>query len=86
MTQRRSSLGSTKMGGDDEMPSEAFQRLRDSSFWSGSWSMLGQMFQRLIEMKLRKDRGTLAREERGSMSARGLPDGCSKQILDIIIT
>ena len=86
MTQRRSSLGSTKMGGDDEMPREAFQRLRDSSFWSGSWSMLGQMFQRLIAMKLRKDRGTLAREERGSMSARGLPDGCSKQILDIIIT
>ena len=48
MTQRRSSLGSTKMGGDEEMPREAFQRLRDSSFWSGGWSMLGQMFQRLI--------------------------------------
>ena len=23
------------MAGDEEMPSEAFQRLRDSSFWSG---------------------------------------------------
>lgn len=36
MTQRRLSLGSTWMAGDEEMPSEAFQRLRDSSFWSGS--------------------------------------------------
>ena len=35
MTQRRLSLGSTGMGGEEEMPSEAFQRLRDSSFWSG---------------------------------------------------
>lgn len=23
------------MGGDEEMPRDAFQRLRDSSFWSG---------------------------------------------------
>lgn len=35
MTQRRWSLGSTWMAGDEEIPREAFQRLRDSSFWSG---------------------------------------------------
>ncbi len=32
MTQRRVSLGSTLMAGDEESPREAFQRLRDSSF------------------------------------------------------
>ncbi len=34
ITQRRWSLGSTAIGGEEEMPREAFQRLRDSSFWS----------------------------------------------------
>ena len=34
MTQRRWSLGSTAIAGDEEIPSDAFQRLRDSSFWS----------------------------------------------------
>ena len=34
MTQRRWSLGSTWISGELEMPSEAFHRLSDSSFWS----------------------------------------------------
>ena len=70
MTQRRSSLGSTKMGGDDEMPREAFQRLRDSSFWSGRWSMLGQMFQRLIEMKIAEKIEGRLQEKRGGVCLR----------------
>ena len=34
MMQRRVSPAGTASAGDDEMPSEAFHRLRDSSFWS----------------------------------------------------
>ena len=33
----RVSEGSTGSAGELEMPSDAFQRLRDSSFWSTSW-------------------------------------------------
>lgn len=33
--QRRWSEGSTGRAGELEMPREAFQRFRDSSFWSG---------------------------------------------------
>ena len=35
---------------------------------------------------LRKDGGTLAGEERGSMFASILPYGGSKEILDVVIT
>lgn len=35
MTQRRWSEGSTARRAESEMPREAFQRLSDSSFWSG---------------------------------------------------
>ena len=53
--------------------------------------LLGQMFTATdgeIVMRLRGKRVggiSLAREERGRVSARCLPDGCGEEILDVII-
>ena len=38
------------MAGDEEMPREAFQRLRDSSFWSGR-ADVRRRFQRMGERR-----------------------------------
>lgn len=93
MTQRRWSLGSTWMAGDEEMPREAFQRLRDSSFWSG-WVDVRRKLQGTGKTKgtsagrvgnIAKRWEMLAREEKWGMFGRVFPYRCGEEILDIIV-
>ena len=82
------------MAGDEEMPREAFQRLRDSSFWSGR-ADVRRRFQRMGKKReyfdefrngeMAKRWEMLARAERWGETAGRFPYGTLKKVVDIII-
>ena len=78
MTQRRWSLGSTGMGGEEEMPREAFQRLRDSSFWSGRGAVRRSLSTVRKMKEVDQDESGYCEEMGGACKRRGGECNCER--------